>query len=62
MCVLKEGSLLRAVPVFYPLTHSVSGITLLFNSVKWLNGNTANVVFQEFILAFDVTTVVAQSR
>lgn len=32
------------------------------DSVKWLNGNTANVVFQEFILVFDVTTVVAQSR
>lgn len=50
MCVLKEGSSCILS------THSFR------DSVKWLNGNTANVVFQEFILAFDVTTVVAQSH
>lgn len=51
--VLKEESLLWAVPVFYPLTHPMT--------IKWLHGNTANVVFQEFILAFDVAAIMAQS-
>lgn len=31
------------------------------DSIKWLHGNTANGVFQEFIIAFDVAAITAQS-